>query len=316
MYLKGKLSLTLNELIQAKNPWKEAVAAQSNLQVANANDSKSVIGKSSEQIEVKNHKEREEIAKKDSLSSENQSTAKSENAGIAISNEHLGLMDPNVPPNKDKLGSANGSAMKGYTEWATKELLEFVAHMKNGDISALSQFDVQALLLDYIKRNNLRDPHKKSQIICDLRLKNLFGKPRLGHIEMLKLIEFHFLIKEDTQKNAFIPAGIVGDISSHLETDESSINPSLINKNKKRKTCKKGEEKAPQVSLDEYAAIDAHNINLIYLRRSLMENLMEDTQKFHDDVVGSIVRIKITGSDQKQDMYRLVHVVGINALHS
>nr|GMC67763.1 zinc finger CCCH domain-containing protein 44-like [Ipomoea batatas] len=310
MYLKGKLSLTLNELIQAKNPWKEAVAAQRNLQVANANDCKSVIGKSSEQIEVKNHKEREEIAKKDSLSSENQSTAKSENAGIAISNEHLGLMDPNVPPNKDKLGSANGSAMKGYTEWATKELLEFVAHMKNGDISALSQFDVQALLLDYIKRNNLRDPHKKSQIICDLRLKNLFGKPRLGHIEMLKLIEFHFLIKEDTQKNAFIPAGIVGDISSHLETDESSINPSLINKNKKRKTCKKGEEKAPQVSLDEYAAIDAHNINLIYLRRSLMENLMEDTQKFHDDVVGSIVRIKITGSDQKQDMYRLVHVVG------
>ncbi|KAL0344312.1 UNVERIFIED_CONTAM: Zinc finger CCCH domain-containing protein 44 [Sesamum angustifolium] len=105
------------------------------------------------------------------------------------------------------------------TEWASKDLLEFVAHMKNGDTSAISQFDVQTLLLEYIKRNNLRDPHRKSQIICDPRLKNLFGKPRVGHIEMLKLLEYHFLIKEDSQNNSFIPAGFVGSVASDMEVD-------------------------------------------------------------------------------------------------
>lgn len=44
--------------------------------------------------------------------------------------------------------------------------------------------------------------------------------------------------------------------------------------------------------------------------RSLMENLTEDAEKIHEKVVGSFVRIRISSSDQKQDMYRLVQVVG------
>ncbi|RAL46532.1 hypothetical protein DM860_004811 [Cuscuta australis] len=268
-----------------------------------ANNSEGVTGKSIGHVELKNNKGKEELAKEDSLILDNPDIAKSENACIGISNEHLGLTNSDEPQSK-----ANDSVMKGYPEWGTKELLEFVAYMKNGDMSPLSQFDVQELLLDYIKRNNLRDPHKKSEILCDLKLKNLFGKSRLGHIEMLKLIEFHFLIKDCTKKNAFIPAGIVGSSSNHLEANVS--NSSSRHKNKRRKPCKKGEEKAPQNSLDEYAAIDAHNINLIYLRRGLMENIFEDGEKFHDKVIGSIVRIKISANDQKLDMYRLVHVVG------
>ncbi|KAK6150577.1 hypothetical protein DH2020_015509 [Rehmannia glutinosa] len=196
------------------------------------------------------------------------------------------------------------------TEWATKDLLEFVAHMKNGDTSALSQFDVQPLLLDYIKRNNLRDPRQKSQIVCDLRLKNLFGKPRVGHIEMLKLLEFHFLIKEDSPKNSFIPAGFVSSVASDMEVDENIYGlPTPVN-SRKRKTRKKSEERAPQTNLNEYAAIDVYNINLIYLRRNLMENLIEDHENFNNKVIGSIVRIRISSNDQKQDVYRLVQVVG------
>ncbi|GFP83262.1 zinc finger CCCH domain-containing protein 44 [Phtheirospermum japonicum] len=104
------------------------------------------------------------------------------------------------------------------TEWATKDLLEFVAHMKNGDTSAILQSDVQTLLLDYINSNNLWNPRRKSQIICDPRLKKLFGKPRVGHIQMLKLLGFHFLIKEESRKNSFIPAGFV----SSVKTDDDN----------------------------------------------------------------------------------------------
>jgi hypothetical protein len=74
------------------------------------------------------------------------------------------------------------------------------------------------------------------------------------------------------------------------------------------------EIRAPQLSnLDEYAAVDVHNINLIYLRRDLVANLFEDSnEKFHSKVVESIVRIKVLGINEKKDVHRLVKVVGTN----
>ncbi|XP_022885690.1 zinc finger CCCH domain-containing protein 44-like isoform X2 [Olea europaea var. sylvestris] len=70
------------------------------------------------------------------------------------------------------------------------------------------------------------------------------------------------------------------------------------------------QERSPQKNLDEYAAINFQNISLIYLRRNLMETLIKDKEKFHDMVIGSFVRIRISNNDQKEDFYRLVQVVG------
>ena len=182
-------------------------------------------------------------------------------------------------------------------------------HMKNGDKSVTSQFDVQALLLEYIKRNKLRDPRRKSQIICDSRLEYLFGKPRVGHFEMLKLLESHFLNKEDSQTDD-LQGSVVDSEASQLEVDGNTDTLMKVGKDRRRKARKKGDERGSQSNLDDYAAIDIHNISLIYLRRNLMEDLIEDTEKLHDKVVGAFVRIRISGSGQKQDVYRLVQVVG------
>ncbi|EPS73116.1 hypothetical protein M569_01640, partial [Genlisea aurea] len=191
-------------------------------------------------------------------------------------------------------------------EWASKELLEFVGCMKNGNTSALSQFDVQTLVLEYIKQNNLRDPQRKSQIICDSRLRTLFGKTRVGHIEMLKLLEYHVLVKEESPKNSFVPAGFVSSGSSDVEVD----NPQIPVNGRKRKLQRKGEEWSQKTNSNDYAAIDVHNIGLIYLRRNVVENLAADQENFDAKVIGSIVRIRVASSDQKQDIYRLVQVVG------
>ncbi|KAL0448449.1 UNVERIFIED_CONTAM: Zinc finger CCCH domain-containing protein 19 [Sesamum latifolium] len=130
------------------------------------------------------------------------------------------------------------------TEWASKDVLEFVAHMKNGDTSAISQFDVQTLLLEYIKRHNLQDPRGFSE-------------------------EF------------FNSSWIVGSIASDMEVDGNIFDSSMPSNSRKPKTRIKSEERAPQNDLDEYAAIDVHNISLIYLRRNLMEHLIED-KNFND----------------------------------
>ncbi|KAJ0731210.1 putative chromatin regulator PHD family [Helianthus annuus] len=266
LYTKGKLSLTLDELTQAKNPWKLASIEPTTSHISASGRRSITADLSKASLEANEAKRRK--------------------------------------TNEQTNGLPNDLSTDVPKEWASKELLEFVAHMKNGDTSVLSQFDVQALLLEYIKRNNLRDPRKNTQIVCDLRLMNLFGKPRVGHIEMLKLLEPHFLVKEntpnDTPDSTAKPANTI--------TDCKTENTAVVS-NKERRNHRKGGKRI-QNKLDEYAAIDVHNMSLIYLRRNLMQSLVEDNEKFNEKAVGSIVQIRISGSDQKDDMYRLVQVVG------
>ncbi|CAA0834036.1 Zinc finger CCCH domain-containing protein 44 [Striga hermonthica] len=246
--LKEKFSLTLDELIRAKNPCKSVPAETALLSTG---------------FDVK----------------------KTDNDNI------IGVITPGHDKDTTKpiaYEINNETSTWKDSEWATKDLLECVSLMKKGEKSVISEFDVQTLLLDYIKKNNLRDPHRKSQIVCDQSLRNLFGKPSVGHIEMLKLLELHF-----------IPPGLVS---------------SRTISRKQKTSSKKCEERAPQQNNDsnEYcAAIDVHNINLIYLRRNVLEKLIDDRESFESKVIGSIVRIKISSDDQKLEvLHRLVQVVG------
>uniref|UniRef100_A0A2K1Z6V7 RDR2-independent DNA methylation protein n=1 Tax=Populus trichocarpa TaxID=3694 RepID=A0A2K1Z6V7_POPTR len=286
--LKERLSLTPEELAQAKNPWKGSDSHAGKQELADElydvhNGGSGSGPDSSENAEVTTSKRRKPKKRLRSRAKERDSPGSSSWAG--------------------------GESADESVEWASKELLEFVMHVKNGDKSACSQFDVQALLLEYIKRNKLRDPHRKSQIICDSRLENLFGKPRVGHFEMLKLLESHYLLKDDSQADD-LQGSVVDTEANQLEADGNSDALMKASKDKRRRSRKKGEGRGLQSNIDDYAAIDMHNINLIYLRRSLLEDLIEDTEAFYNKVVGSFVRIRISGSAQKQDLYRLVQIIG------
>ncbi|CAH2051656.1 unnamed protein product [Thlaspi arvense] len=206
------------------------------------------------------------------------------------------------------LSPAKKSSSGETVEWASKELLDVVAHMRRGDRSFVPHSEVHVLLLDYIKRYNLRDPRRKSQVICDSRLQNLFGKSHVGHFEMLNLLEIHFLKKEQQQADD-IQGSIVDTEPDNVDVDEDFDHPVKSGKDKKRKTRKKGVRKGRQSNLDDFAAIDIHNINLIYLRRSLVEDLLDDSIAFEEKVASAFVRLRISGN-QKQDLYRLVQVVG------
>ncbi|CAN6686092.1 unnamed protein product [Malus baccata var. baccata] len=287
--LKEKLSLTLDDLAQAKNPRKgstgRANKQESRDEPYDANDGGGSDSDNSENLDLVNPKKRKSKKRM-------RTRAKGRDSSSAAT----------------ATGSGGPSA-DNSAGWASKELLEFVMHMRDGDESPLSQFDVQALLLEYIKRNKLRDPRRKSQIVCDIRLQNLFGKPRVGHFEMLKLLESHFLVKEDAHTDD-LQGSVVDTDDNQLEFDGNSDTPAKGSKDKRRKARKKGDGKGPQSNIDDFAAIDMHNINLIFLRRNLVEDLLDDLDNFQDKVAGSFVRIRISGSGQKQDLYRLVQVIG------
>lgn len=343
--LKEQLSLTLSELTQAKSPWK-GVATVTRKPRLNSVFRSAVGVEVSVSYASARHLELNKPQTEMNLVQSDKSTTpllSNGNHVEILNTDTIGnwpiyskeTVKPNVneesaakiadkPEIKEAVNapcivedtSKNTNNTESYkpsvnsSEWASKELLEFVKHMKNGDTSALTQFDVQTLLVDYVQRNDLWDPHQKTQIVCDQRLKNIFGKPRVDHIEMLKLLDFHFLDKEGSQKNLFVPVEVVGSAASMIADGNIKGSPKPIN-SRKRKTRRKTENRVAQLDLNEYAAIDVHNINLIYLRRKLMETLIENRESFDDKVVGSIVRIKISDNDQKPEVHRLVQVIGI-----
>ncbi|KAL0904284.1 hypothetical protein M5K25_026374 [Dendrobium thyrsiflorum] len=281
---KGKLLLTPEELNNARHPYSVVPDEDSSDELYDVNEDQ---GSSSESSS--DHKSN--ISSKKKVRSRLQALA--------------------VDKNPAKEVDGGGTVMLQETVWASMELLELVAHMRNGDQSFISQFDVQALLLDYIKKYNLRDPRRKSQIICDLRLRNLFGKERVGHFEMLKLLESHFLSKEAPQVvedgNQVETSDTDNKLTDDVEEDDTFAR---VVTEKRRKSRKRTEEIEPQMNVDDYAAVDIHNITLIFLRRSLLEDLLDDVETFNDKVVGSFVRIRISNAGQRQDLYRLVQIVG------
>ncbi|XP_038693346.1 zinc finger CCCH domain-containing protein 19-like [Tripterygium wilfordii] len=290
--LKERFSITAEELAQAKNPWRG-----SDLRAGRQGSPDEVYA-----------------AHNDGGSGSEGSSGKAETAIIKKRQTRKRLRSHAKVVVSSSIATGTGievSFTDDGAEWASNGLLEFVMHMRNGDRSVLSQFDVQELLLEYIKRNKLRDPRRKSQIVCDSRLENLFGKPRVGHFEMLKLLESHFFMKENSQADDF-QESVVDNEASQLDAEGNSDALTKVGKDKRRKSRRKGDERGLQSNLDDYAAIDMHNISLLFLRRSLVEDLIEDNGTFQDKVVGSFVRIRISGSAQKQDLYRLVQVVGTN----
>ncbi|OEL31833.1 Zinc finger CCCH domain-containing protein 19 [Dichanthelium oligosanthes] len=180
----------------------------------------------------------------------------------------------------------DGSEGKESTRKSTKQGLSGI---RDAQTSSGKKFDIQPLLLEYIKRNNLRDPRRKSHIICDSLLQSLFGKKRVGHFEMLKLLESHFPMSEVSPSTDENHGGVV-DPDPSQDADGNSEASVVISSEKRRKTRKYDQRRQPNP--DDYAAIDNHNIGLMYLRRNLMEELIGDVDTFDEKVIGSFEECK------------------------
>ncbi|KAM0873482.1 hypothetical protein ACQ4PT_038041 [Festuca glaucescens] len=169
--LKGKLSLTMEELTDAKSRW--------NAPITYARKEKD---ESSDDLYDANY---DEGARSDRSPGKRKRANASRKRGQRRRKAHS-VCNVTVENAEIATGSAESLPKKEPSEgvpldtkWASPELLEFVGHMRDGDQSFISQFDVQAILLEYIKKNDLRNPRRKSQIICDSRLHRLFRKRML-----------------------------------------------------------------------------------------------------------------------------------------
>mmetsp|Transcript_41300 Transcript_41300/g.54289 ORF Transcript_41300/g.54289 Transcript_41300/m.54289 type:complete len:82 (-) Transcript_41300:224-469(-) len=57
--------------------------------------------------------------------------------------------------------------------------------------SQLSRPEITKNIWKHIKDNNLQNPSKKKEILCDAHLKAVFGKDTVHFTEILKLVQPH-----------------------------------------------------------------------------------------------------------------------------
>lgn len=299
--LKEKLDLNLDELTQAKNRWNgpsvNGLKGKCSVEV-----DRSLKGESSVDVTAP-------AINKDPSSENSSGNAEANHSKRRKTENLLEFLNRPDSPNPEKLGGDEGISPHQAPKWATDILLDFVAFMKNGDISKITPPEVQGLLLEYVKRNNLRDPDQHCVVVCDARLYGLVGRERVDHVQMLGIVETHIFYPKNSLA-CHTSIGVTDACASQMEIDTKNENQLMLANDKRHITHKMAGKKGSVVDPNVYAAIDVHNINLIYLKRGFAENLIDESDRFQEKVVGSIVRVKIDGTDPNQHMYRLVRVTG------
>ncbi|KAL9320212.1 hypothetical protein ACSQ67_012051 [Phaseolus vulgaris] len=156
---------------------------------------------------------------------------------------------------------------------------------------------------EYCRENDLFDPKKKRKIHCDAPLRSLLGRKSVNRNSMQNLLAQHFA--ENFEE--------MGDISSSSE-DRDYNEPSTFSRKRKSISCTKSHNLNLVCEEHQscFAAIVSSNLKLVYLKRSLVDELSKQPQTFDDKVLGSYVRIKTDPYDYLQkNSHLLVQVVGV-----
>ncbi|KAK4283254.1 hypothetical protein QN277_000227 [Acacia crassicarpa] len=195
------------------------------------------------------------------------------------------------------------SKKKEYIGWGSTLLISFLESLGKDTSEPLTQYDVTAIVNEYIVRNNLIHPQKKKRIVCDERLHSLFGRKSIGRVKVYELLESHFAANCDESSDD--PLLNSEDDENNLATCESPKKRTPASKTLSKKRVSKKPKSC-------FAAIIPANIKLLYLRKSLAQDLLKDPETFESKLVGSFIRIRCDPNDYLQkNSHQLLLVTGI-----
>lgn len=174
-----------------------------------------------------------------------------------------------------------------YVRWGSRELIEFLESIGKDTTKALSQYDVTNIINVYINEKKLVHPDNKRRAVCDEKLQPLFGnKKTFFRNKIHDLMEPHLAENHNASDDEDFGSS---DENENVD-DEFSVTRKLMGFSSSKKVQPK--KKAPEVSKSCLVAINSQNIKLVFLRRSLVQELLSNPETFESKVVGSFVRVK------------------------
>ncbi|KAJ0011019.1 hypothetical protein Pint_33051 [Pistacia integerrima] len=194
------------------------------------------------------------------------------------------------------------SKKREFIGWGSKTLLDFLDSIGKDTTCELSLYDITNIVTQYCKENRLFHPERKKIIICDARLQPLLGRKSVNRNSIYNRLTAHLSEYIDHSED---------ESNSSLETvDECD---SVVEKRtEKLSSVKKSDHKevAAEVQKSCFASVVPKNIKLVYLRRSLVEDLAKQPETFNAKVIGSFVRVKSDPNDYLQkNSHQLVQVI-------
>ncbi|KAF9614910.1 hypothetical protein IFM89_021340 [Coptis chinensis] len=192
-----------------------------------------------------------------------------------------------------------------YIGWGSKSLVEFLQFIGKDTSKPFSQYEVDEFIKTYIHEKKLQSVKKK--VLFDSKLQSLFGRKSANRNKIFELLECHFAENlEESEEEDWM----------YKSDEEEDVTPRTWKRQKRTSLSRTDEkEKVLETPRSCFAAVITRNIKLVYLTRSLVEDLLKDPDTFHDKVMGSFVRVKSDPNDYFQkNLYQLLEVTGINKM--
>ncbi|KAL0692247.1 hypothetical protein Bca4012_059427 [Brassica carinata] len=178
-----------------------------------------------------------------------------------------------------------------FVGWGSKNLIDFLESLGRDTTDKISEYDVTDIVRKYIRGLNVSAAHppktnkkkkktktvpcdetkkkkKKTKTVpCDEKLSLLFGCEKVNITKLPDLVAKHYVENQEDE------------VYNYLYSSEDD----KVDKEKKEVV------KKPKGSI---AAIVSDNVKLVYLRKSLVEELAKTSETFEGKVMGTFVRIK------------------------
>ncbi|PHT63657.1 hypothetical protein T459_32479 [Capsicum annuum] len=201
---------------------------------------------------------------------------------------------------KTRRGNSN---KREFVGWGSKPLIEFLQLIGEDTTERLSEYAVSEKVTDYIKEHNLIHPVEETMILCDVHLEALFGKKVVKKQRMLSLLKSHFHKDEEQLQN--------DELDQDLEDDtELLVSPKTEKKVERNKISSFWSSIwYSAAAQSQYAALIPENIKLVYLKKSLVEEMIKQPESIETKIVGSFVRVQLHPGKRNSD-HELVQITG------
>ncbi|KAM7262816.1 hypothetical protein ACFE04_000499 [Oxalis oulophora] len=210
---------------------------------------------------------------------------------------------------------------KKFNGWGSELLIEFLSSIGKDTTKQLSEFEVSSIITEYCREKNLFHPQKKKRVICNAELEQVLGRKFFNKNSLTNLLSKHFAenLEQSDDDNEW----------SSEDRDESvqvAHHTSTKSKEKSTRKCHREEEKTKEKSatksdrekedvslrLNSFAAIVPQNLKHVYLRGSLVQLILKQSEDFEKKLTGSYVRIRSAPNDYLQkNSHMLVQVSGL-----
>ncbi|KAI4383543.1 hypothetical protein MLD38_009369 [Melastoma candidum] len=192
---------------------------------------------------------------------------------------------------------------KEFVGWGSRELIEFLESVGRETDRVIPQHDVVRIITSYVNDNGLINPAKKKRIICDYRLLSLFGKKSIGKNKIYDLLGAHYAENNKDSGSDEDDNLLWG--SDDYDAPEKQVSRVSEGMPKPKRRVVERPESC-------FANIVPENLKLVYLRRSLIGDLMKNLDGFEEKLVGCFVRTKSDPNDFLQkNPFLISEVTGV-----